>query len=333
MSNNYNYYQKELVSIPNYASFEDIVLQHNKSILKSRKDAVVSVTVGDKKLESPVILSNMPSCQNEIVLDTFNKKRWPYVYYRTRGTEDIYNFVEKINLESWHLKSISVGVQDADYELLKRIKERGLKLDWITIDVALIWNEHHEEYIKKVRALWPDVYLIAGNFCHVDCADWLSDLGVNCGKFNIGVSALCRTRQNTGFGTYLSDFIDTAQTSDLDLIYDGGLTILDEEKGEVAYGDIFKALNFGAQFVMSSSLFRWAHELSNNGVVLQYGNSTAEAKGYSRNVEGAVKAFKSQYDLEDQMRKIIENLQSSVSYAGLTDIKDAYESCGIKKVK
>jgi hypothetical protein len=106
----------------------------------------------------------------------------------------------------------------------------------------------------------------------------------------------------------------------IDIIYDGGLTVMNEERGQIAYGDIYKCLKLGAKWVMSSALFRWAHELSDRGIVNQFGNSTARAKGHNRNEEGAVKSFKSQYDLEDQMRIIKENLQSSISYDGRKDL-------------
>jgi GMP reductase len=313
--------------------FKDIILQHNMSTLESRKDASIKVDVNGKSLVTPVILSNMPSCQNDEVLRIFNEKKWPYIYHRVGGPEDILRFVWKINEENWFLKSISVGVKNKDLVMLETIKNSGLKLDWITIDVALIYNSNFKTYIGNVRELFPDVYLIAGNFSNAECVKWLVNSGVNCCKFGIGVSELCRTRQYTGFGYTLSDFskcIEVSHSFDIDFMLDGGLTIINEEEGEVAYGDIFKALNIGAKWVMSSSLFRWSHELAVGGKVIQYGNSTARAKNHNLHEEGAVKTFSSKYHLEDQMRKIDEHLRSSVSYAGLSDIQKAFNSCTMK---
>lgn len=305
--------------------FEDIILEHKQSKLKSRSDADIRQTYADKFLSTPICLSNMPSCQNKEVLEVFNKRNWPYVYHRLGGYPDIHSFVSKINLEKWNLKSISVGVSEKDKDLLKQIKRSEFKLDWITIDVALIYNIHFEEFIKWVRKEFPDVYLIAGNFSTSECSDWLYNLGVDCGKFGIGVSRMCRTRQYTGFGSTVDSFIKVSKSSKIDLMFDGGLTILDEEVGEIAYGDAFKAIVLGAKFVMSSSLFRWAHELSIDGFNHQYGNSTARAKGEAVHEEGVVKCFKSQYGINEQMNKIEEHLRSSVSYAGLTSIRDAVD--------
>lgn len=316
-------------------NYNNIILKHNQSLVESR--SLVDITTSsledkpkEKTLESPIILTNMPSVQNETILNIFNKRKWAYIYHRLGGIQDIYNFTKKINEENWHLKSISVGVDRKDYELLKNIKRDGLSLDWITIDVALIYNENFSAVIQQIRDLFPEVYLIAGNFSNPDTLEWLENLGVDCGKFSIGVSDLCRTRQYTGFGTSsVSDLYECSKVSNIDIISDGGLTILNEETGEVALGDIFKSLNFGAKWVMSSSLFRWIKELENpHGFIEQYGNSTAKAKGYNRNVEGTCKIYKSNgQTLEERMNQITQNLQSSCSYAGIKSVKDAYMSC------
>ena len=102
--------------------FENVVLQHNFSTVKSRSEINTSVNYGGITLDTPVILSNMPSCQNEEVLNKFNELKWGYIYHRMGGVDDIFNFTQKINTENWNLKSISVGVQEKDIELLHKIK-------------------------------------------------------------------------------------------------------------------------------------------------------------------------------------------------------------------
>mgnify|MGYP005867667043 CR=1 FL=1 len=42
-------------------TFNDIILTHSQSVLKSRSDADTTVQCGDLTLESPICLSNMPS--------------------------------------------------------------------------------------------------------------------------------------------------------------------------------------------------------------------------------------------------------------------------------
>lgn len=328
--------------------YDRIALKHNMGNVASRLECDTSVkdSIGIVH-SSPVILANMPCAQNEKVLKIFRSKGWPYVLHRVQNTEDLrhpayfygfrsFEYVKQCKGNLTGLRSISVGVQHEDMELLKRIKNNfgQYSIDWLTVDVAFIYNRKHEEFLKDVRRLFPNVYLIAGNFTTPDAVRWLYNLGVNAGKFGISTSLLCRTGAYTGFSSCASDLLDCAETASnvphgFDLIQDGGITVLNEETGECAYGDVFKALNFGAKWVMSSALFRWCSELADEGGnVIQYGNSTEKAKGHSRNVEGAVKTFKSSgVSIETQMDKIRENLQSSMSYAGLRNLDRAYLSC------
>lgn len=315
---------------------DKVILKHGYGQLKSRAEANISVLDQNGLIfDSPIILSNMPSVQNIKILDIFNERRWPYIYHRLGGKEDILNFLKYATKQNYHQLSISVGVQPEDIVLLNEVQKYFL-LDWLTIDVAFIYNKNYINFIKQVREMFPNVYLIAGNFTDPQVLYWLKDLGVNAAKFSIGVSNLCRTRQYTGFGTSLNDLIECGRISNkigIDLINDGGLTILDESKGEVAYGDIFKVFNFGAKWQMSSSLFRWVTELANeNGEIEQYGNSTARAKGHDKNVEGDIKKYLTNgINLNKTMDKIEDALKSSISYAGINDISLAYNSVKFEK--
>jgi hypothetical protein len=73
-------------------NYSNIILKHNKSILQSRAEADISVSYFDitktlcldeqrtgKTLESPIILTNMPSVQNNTILNIFNKRKWHYI--------------------------------------------------------------------------------------------------------------------------------------------------------------------------------------------------------------------------------------------------------------
>lgn len=325
--------------------FDQVLLEHNYGDCESRKDLDISVKDKNGRIHnSPVILSNMQCCQNEEVLNIFISKNWPYVLNRVEQPEslrshhyfygsDTFFFIKKY-IDTKALKSISVGVKEKDLNLLQKIRDYFGKnsIDWLTVDVAFIYNQKYVDHIKKIRKMFPNTYLICGNFTSTKTVEWLKSLGVDCGKFGISTSQLCRTGAYTGFSSSAADLLDVcefARAWNLDIIQDGGLTILDEKTGEIAYGDIFKSLNFGAKWVMSSSLFRWCKDFSNiDGKIIQYGNSTKEAKGYSENIEGCVKTVSTNgITVSEQIKKIKENLQSSMSYAGIKNLKSAYNSC------
>lgn len=316
--------------------YQDIVLRHNKGVILSRKSTIIGVNVGGVNLATPIVCSNMPYLQtpNPVFLEIFNRRKWGYIYHRLGGVDDIYQFVKKTNDQDWHLKSISVGVKDEDFCLLTKIKATGLKLDWLCIDVAFAYSDYIMKFVKVVRELFPSVYLIVGNLSEPDAAlSIIDETQCDCIKVGIGVSQNCRTRQFTGFGsatvTSLFRIRETIDASDreVDIMADGGLTITPD--GETAIGDAFKALNLGAKTVMSASLFSRVRELANDeGHILTYGNSTARAKGHNRNVEGSELMIKtSNRALSEQMDLIEDSLRSSISYAGIKDIRDAYQSC------
>lgn len=322
--------------------YHNVVLQHNKGIVKSRSECDISVKIGNKTLACPVIMSNMEMLQatNPQILQKFNERKWGYVYHRLGGMnedercQDIYSFLYNANRDNWHFKSISIGVCPEHFRLLEKIKETGLKLDCLTIDLAFVYTNDNLKYVEKVRRMLPDVFLIAGNFTSPWAALELERIGVDCGKFGIGTSAKCRTYQRVGIGTaIISDLVDCKEkTSRLKYMVDGGLTIM--EDNEVCVGDCSKALNFGANLVMSASLFQRIVELSDdNGNIHCYGNSTATAKKSHKNDEGAEFFIKTNGKTLDKTMDLIEDsLKSFCSYAGISKISDAYQSCDYKIV-
>lgn len=315
--------------------YENIVLRHNKGIVNSRSECDISILFGEKRLSSPVICSNMPYIQKNSILETFNKRKWGYIYHRMGGMDDILSFVRKINDEDWYFKCISVGIKGSDKEILIEINKQGYKLDCLVIDVAFIYNLKALEFVKFARQLFPKVYLVAGNFDSPTCAIELANIGVNCGKFGIGVSKKCATRPRTAFGTsIISDLIECVEKTGktIDYLVDGGLETLDN--GDIAIGDVFKALNFGGKACLSASLFQKVTELADgNGNILCYGNSTARAKKFDRHDEGFEFLVKTNgKTLEEQMNLIEDSLKSSCSYAGIRSIEDAAGSCDYRIV-
>lgn len=341
-----NYYNTTSYSPQRALNYNDIILRHNKGTLSSRTQAKISVDFGRKTLATPVILANVSYIQRghrNDILKKLDYKKWGYIYHRLDGDMDIIDFIEECHNTSWNLISISVGVKESDRNLLKLIKERKYHIDWLTIDVAFSWTTSVLEFVRWVRQEFPNVFLIVGNLSEEMAARELAYSGVDCVKCGIGVSASCRTRQFTGFGSttitslqeikssldelFNARIINNEGPHPVKIMQDGGLSIINDE---VSIGDVFKALNFGADVVLSASIFGRVKELADKDEnVLIYGNSTARAKGYHANVEGSeffVKAW--DRTLEQQMKLIEDSLRSSCSYAGIYDIKDAYGSCG-----
>jgi GMP reductase len=271
--------------------------------------------LGNYQFACPVTMSNMKSIQTRDILRKFDNRNWFYVYHRIDGNGDIFDFVKQANEENWNCTSISIGIQDSDVNLLYSLHVNGYGVDFITIDVALSHTESIKKVIDAAKTYFPDAFLICGNGSTPEWIEFLESYGVDMVKMGIGVSASCRTRQYTGFGSpTITSLQECAQAANkIKIMADGGLTVTNDE---IWIGDIAKAIRFGADFVMSGSLFSRCVDSPAiiNGY---YGNASKSAKGHSKHIEGATLEIRTNgLTIEEQMNLIEDSLKSSVSYAG-----------------
>lgn len=197
-------------------AYQDVYLVPRYSELRSRSQADLSIEFLGRKFRLPVLPANMSSVINEDIAHWLSENDYPYIFHRFSDTLE---FVEKANQNNpWKLISISVGVKEEDKNLLREIIMRGLRVDWITIDVA---NGHHilvKEMIEFIRGLkfrscvlenrnnWsthPIGYqpkIIAGNVATPEAVRDLDKWGADCVKVGIAQGRACRTFNETGFG-------------------------------------------------------------------------------------------------------------------------------------
>lgn len=298
-------------------NYSNIILKHKKSIVGSRAECDISQALGNFRFATCVCCANMKAIQTQDICKRFDARNWFYVYHRIDGPSDILSFIERANKENWRVISISVGIKTEDIDLLKTIKDRGLRVDFITIDVALSYTDSIKRVVDYIKSNFPKTYLIVGNGATGEWVEFLEDLGVDCAKMGIGVSDACRTRQYTGFGsTTVTSLIECVQAAkNIKIMSDGGLTV---RNGEVWIGDIAKALVLGAHFVMSGSLFSKC--IDSPAVINGYfGNASQTAKGNKIHIEGTtVNVQTSGLTIEEQMDLVEDSLKSSLSYAGTT---------------
>src|SRR5690606_14725006 len=98
------------------------------------------------------------------------------------------------------------------------------------------------EVITYLKALHPDVKVIAGNVMTGRLASRLANAGADAIRVGIGPGAVCTTRLNTGVGGgQLTAVAECAEAVDIPIIADGGIK---------HYGDVVKAFAAGASAVM-----------------------------------------------------------------------------------
>jgi GMP reductase len=307
--------------------YQDIVLTPEYSNLESRREASTAVTLGPYAFKLPIIPANMRAVINEEIAEQLANDLYFYIMHRF--DIDIYKFVEKANRDDWHTISISVGVNAEDKRILKKIKNKGLGVDYLTIDIAHGHSSKMVSMIEYVRELFGDtVYLIAGNVATEKGVCDLYRWGADCVKVGIGQGHACTTKDKTGFTMPMfSCALDCARARafDQDLPLKGQKIPIIADGGIHCNGDIAKSLVAGAKMAMAGSIFSRCLDSPAETVLLPggrkgkkyYGSASAINKGHNNNIEGTVKVIESNHmTYMEKLHEIEQDLQSAISYAG-----------------
>jgi IMP dehydrogenase/GMP reductase len=279
--------------------------------------------LGEQGFETPVVMANMQSLVTPEICKMFDDNNWFYVYHRINGTSDVFEFAQLANKTFSNITSISVGVTDEWLKLILKLHSMDVRVDYFTVDVATSHNDNILTVLHAIKKWFPKAYVICGNGCTSEWVKWVKSLGmVDCLKVGIGVSAACRTRQFTGFGSStVSSLLECVEEADgeIAIMSDGGITT---EGDTVWVGDVAKALVLGADFVMSGALFSQCID-SPSLVNGYFGNASARAKEHSHHVEGTnVSVVSNGLTIKQTMKLIQDSLRSSISYAGATNIAE-----------
>jgi len=284
----------------------------------SRSELSTKAALGNKTFKLPVTPANMKCV---IDYDLANKLQSNnYFYVMHRFGVDNYEFVLNANKEGWDTISISIGVKDEDYNILRKIQTDNLSLDYITVDVAHGHCRSMREMLSFLKQTLPEVTIIAGNVGTPTAAKDLISWGADVIKVGIGPGKSCITKLKTGFFTPMFSIVKNIREScdsSVKLIADGGIQ---------HNGDIAKALVAGADFVMAGSIFAQCVDSPGeiiNGEKVYFGSASAENKGFKKNVEGKKMLLPTNgFTYFEKLKEIQEDLQSSMSYAGAQSLSD-----------
>ena len=119
------------------------------------------------------------------------------------------------------------------------------QVDVIVMDSAHGHSKNIIEAVKKVKAAYPDLQVIAGNIATGDATKALIEAGADAVKVGIGPGSICTTRVVAGIGvpqiTAIMDCYAVAKEYNIPIIADGGLKFS---------GDLTKALAAGGSVCM-----------------------------------------------------------------------------------
>ncbi len=212
------------------------------------------------------------------------------------------------------LVGAAVGVT-GDY--LERAQELyKAKVDVIGVDTAHGHSSRVFDALKKLRAVLPDVQIVAGNVATADATRDLIKLGVDAVKVGIGPGSICTTRIVSGAGvpqiSAVAECAAAAKDSGTPIISDGGIKFS---------GDITKAMAAGAHVVMIGSLLAGTEESPGERVLYQgrtyktyrgMGSMGAMTEGSGSGAERYGQAH-----VTDSGKLVPEGIEGRVPYKGL----------------
>ena len=129
------------------------------------------------------------------------------------------------------------------------------KVDVIVVDSAHGHSKNIIDALKKIKAAFPDLQVIAGNIATGDAAKALIEAGADAVKVGIGPGSICTTRVVAGIGvpqiTAIMDCFAVAKEYGVPVIADGGIKYS---------GDMTKAIAAGANVCMMGSILAGCDE-------------------------------------------------------------------------
>ena len=204
----------------------------------------------------------------------------------------------------------AVGINSHSLEDVERLV--SVHTDAVVLDTAHGHSLGVLNTIKKVRAAFPDLQIVAGNIATGEAALALKECGVDAVKVGIGPGSICTTRIIAGIGvpqlTAVMNVSAALQGTGIPVIAVGGIRYS---------GDIVKALAAGASTIMAGSLFAGVEEAPGEAIILN-GRKFKSYRGMG-SLEAMQKGSKDRYfqDMEEDIKKLVpEGIVAQVPYKG-----------------
>ncbi|SES87729.1 inosine-5'-monophosphate dehydrogenase [Natronincola peptidivorans] len=183
------------------------------------------------------------------------------------------------------------------------------KVDVVVLDTAHGHSKGVIEAVKKIKAKYPELQVIAGNVATAGATVELIEAGADAVKVGIGPGSICTTRVVAGIGvpqiTAVYDCAKAAKAYGIPVIADGGVKYS---------GDIPKAIAAGANVVMIGSLFAGTEE-SPGETVIYKGRSFKTYRGMG-SIGAMERGSKDRYFQEDNKKLVPEGVEGKVPYKG-----------------
>ncbi|MDR2860536.1 MAG: IMP dehydrogenase [Elusimicrobiota bacterium] len=294
------------------------------------KENLVTAKVGTSLKEAKEFLRNKKIEKLPLVDDNFKLK----------GLVTIKDIEKAINYPNSSKDSKGRLLVGAAIGITKDILDRAKALLDAQVDVLVIDTAHGHsegvlETVKKVKNIFPNAQIIAGNVATAAAAKDLAEAGVDAIKVGIGPGAICTTRVVTGVGvpqiTAVYDCAQAIKKYGIPIIADGGIKYS---------GDIPKAIAAGADVCMLGSLFAGTNESPGEDIMYN-GRSFKQYRGMG-STAAMNKGSSDRYFQEHAKKLVAEGVEGRVPYRGsvgdviyqlMGGLRSAMGYCGTKTIK
>lgn len=314
--------------------FKDVLIRPKRSTLRSRAD--VELVREYKFVHSdhlwtgvPIIASNMDHTGTFAMAKVLAKHKLLTAIHKFASLADWETFDSQAH-EDKEFVFITSGSSDADYDHLVKVM-KVIDYPMICLDIANGYSQHFVNFLRKVRAAFPNKIIMAGNVVTGEMTEELILSGADIVKVGIGPGSVCITRKKTGVGyPQLSAIIECADAAHGlrgHVCADGGCTVP---------GDVAKAFAAGADFVMLGGMFAGHDECSGEVIISEgkkymrfYGMSSTEAMtkyhgGVAdyRASEGRSVNVPCRGPVEETVLDILGGVRSACTYVGAKRLKE-----------
>ncbi|MCE2787561.1 MAG: IMP dehydrogenase [Bacteroidota bacterium] len=212
------------------------------------------------------------------------------------------------------LVGAAVGVTAETADRIAALEKAGA--DVVIIDTAHGHSKGVLTEVKRMKKLFSNLDIVAGNVATGEGAKALVNAGVDAVKVGVGPGSICTTRIIAGIGvpqlTAVYEAAKAIKSSGVPVIADGGIRYS---------GDVVKALAAGASTVMSGGIFAGTEESPGETIIYE-GRKFKSYRGMG-SIEAMKEGSKDRYfqDAEEEISKLVpEGIVGMVAFKG--NLKD-----------
>ncbi len=319
--------------------FKDVLIRPKRSTLTSRSQVDIHREFvfhnSRRKYQGiPIIAANMDTTGTTEMALALGEHGLSAALHKHYTEEQLVSFFQALQKSPLRSSSAfySMGISNADYDKFAAVMARADgAIEYVCIDVANGYTEGFINFVKKVRAAYPELTIMAGNVVTGDITEELILAGADIVKVGIGPGSVCTTRKMTGIGypqlSAVIECADAAHGLGGQICADGGC---------VVPGDLAKAFGAGADFIMLGGMLAGHDECAGELVERDgrqfktfYGmSSRAAMEKYSGGVahyrasEGKEVLVEYRGPVADTLQDILGGVRSACTYVGAHKLKE-----------